>query len=142
MKVKELMSKNISFVSPDTPIVEVAKAMKNNNIGSVPVCEGDKVIGIITDRDIVLRDVALGKSIENVKAKDVMTVGLSTVTPEADIHEAANLMADKQIRRLPVVDNGRLVGMIAIGDMAVKTKFENEAGEALSDISKPAHTAF
>lgn len=142
MQVKELMSKNIASVTPDTPIVEVAKIMKKMNIGSVPVCDGDKVIGILTDRDIVLRDVAMGKNVEGVTAKDVMTVGISTAEPEMDIHEAARLMSDKQVRRLPVVDDDRLVGMLALGDIAVRTKLEDNAGDALSDISKPTHTLY
>lgn len=142
MQVKELMSKNIASVTPDTPIVEVAKIMKKMNIGSVPVCDGDKIIGILTDRDIVLRDVAMGKNVEGVTAKDVMTVGISTAEPEMDIHEAAKLMSDKQVRRLPVVDDDRLVGMLALGDIAVRTKLEDNAGDALSDISKPTHTLY
>jgi CBS domain-containing protein len=142
MQVKELMSKNIATVTPDTPITEVAKTMKDMNIGSVPVCEGDKVIGILTDRDIVLRDIAMGKNIEGVTAKDVMTAGVSTAKPEMDIHEAARLMSEKQVRRLPVVDNDRLVGMLALGDIAVRTKLEDNAGDALSDISKPTHTLY
>lgn len=142
MQVKELMSKNIASVTPDTPIVEVAKIMKKMNIGSVPVCDGDRIIGILTDRDIVLRDVAMGKNVEGVTAKDVMTVGISTAEPEMDIHEAAKLMSDKQVRRLPVVDDDRLVGMLALGDIAVRTKLEDNAGDALSDISKPTHTLY
>lgn len=142
MQVKELMSKNIASVTPDTPIIEVAKIMKKMNIGSVPVCEGDKVIGILTDRDIVLREVAMGKNIEGVTAKDVMTVGISTAAPEMDVHEAAKLMADKQVRRLPVVEEDRLIGMLALGDLAVRTKLEDNAGDALSDISKPTHTLY
>lgn len=142
MQVKELMSKNIATVTPDTPITEVAKTMKDMNIGSVPVCEGDKVIGILTDRDIVLRDIAMGKNVEGVTAKDVMTSGVSTAKPEMDIHEAARLMSEKQVRRLPVVDNNRLVGMLALGDIAVRTKLEDNAGDALSDISKPTHTLY
>lgn len=140
MKVGEVMSKNIAAVNPDTPVEDIAKVMKDMNIGSVPVCEGDKVIGIVTDRDIVIRNIAVGKGGNNVQAKDVMTSGISTVDPNTDIHEAANLMADKQVRRLPVVEDGRLVGIVALGDIAVRSKLEDNAGEALSDISKPTHT--
>lgn len=142
MEVKDLMSRNVATVSTDTPIVEVAKLMKKMNIGSVPVCEGNRVIGILTDRDIVLREVAMGKEVDKVVAKDVMTVGLSTATPEMDIHEAARIMAEKQVRRLPVIDNERLVGMLALGDIAVSPKLDDNAGDALSDISKPSHTLY
>lgn len=140
MKVREVMSKNVASVNPDTSVEEIAKIMKDMNIGSVPVCEGNKVIGIVTDRDIVIRDLAMNKGTKNVQAKDVMTVGLSTVEPDMDIHEAANLMSEKQIRRVPVVEGEELVGIVALGDLAVRTKLEDNAGEALSDISHPTHT--
>lgn len=142
MKVNEFMSKDVVSVSPDTPVIEIARIMKDKNIGSVPVVKDNKVIGIVTDRDIVLRDVAMAKDINKVTAKEVMTYGVSTVTPETEIHEAARIMSQKQIRRLPVVENNRLVGMLALGDVAVHSKLEDDAGEALSDISKPVHTIY
>lgn len=142
MKVRDLMSRNVAEVSPDTSLEEVARMMKEMNIGSVPVCESGRVVGIVTDRDIIVRELAMGKNPVATRVGDVMTHGISTVSPDMDIHDAAKLMSDKQIRRLPVVDNGRLVGMIAIGDMAVRSKLEDDAGEALSDISKPSHTIY
>jgi CBS domain-containing protein len=140
MKVQDIMSKNVASVNPDTPLVEVAKIMKNMNVGSVPVIDGGRVVGIVTDRDIVIRDIAIGKNPNNATAKDVMTVGLSTANPDMDIHDAARIMAEKQVRRLPVVENGNLVGMLAIGDIAVQSKLGDDAGVALSDISKPSST--
>lgn len=142
MKVRDLMSRNVAEVSPDTSLEEVARMMKEMNIGSVPVCESGRVVGIVTDRDIIVRELAMGKNPVATRVGDVMTHGISTVSPDMDIHDAAKLMSDKQIRRLPVVDNGRLVGMIAIGDMAVRSTLEDDAGEALSDISKPSHTIY
>lgn len=142
MKVKDLMSRNAASVSPDTSLEEVARMMKEMNIGSVPVVESGRVVGIVTDRDIIIRELAMGKNPVTTRVGDVMTYGISTASPEMDIHDAAKLMSDKQIRRLPVVDNDRLVGMIAIGDMAVRSKLEDDAGEALSDISKPSHTIY
>jgi CBS domain-containing protein len=140
MKVQDVMSKNVATVNLETPLTEVAKLMYEMNVGSVPVVDGNKVVGIVTDRDIVIRDVAQGKNPQNATAKDVMTSGLSTATSDMDVHQAAKLMADKQIRRLPVVDNGSLVGMLAIGDLAVRSKLEDDAGKALSDISVPTGT--
>lgn len=140
--VKDLMSKNVAAVSPDTSLEEVARMMKEKNIGSVPVCNSGRIVGIVTDRDIVIRELAIGKNPVSTKVGDVMTYGISTASPNMDIHDAVQLMSDKQIRRLPVVENERLVGMIAIGDMAVRSKLEDDAGEALSDISKPAHTIY
>lgn len=142
MKVKDLMSKNVASVSPETSIEEVARTMKEMNIGSVPVCESGRVVGIVTDRDIVIRELANGKNPAALRVGDVMTYDISTVSPDTDVHDAVKIMSDKQIRRLPVIDNDRLVGMIAIGDMAVRSKLEDDAGEALSDISQPTHTIY
>ena len=142
MKVKEMMSRSVMSVDPDTSVIDIAKIMKDNNIGSVPVVKGNKVIGIVTDRDIVLRDTALAKDNQTLKAKDVMSQGISTASPEMDIHDAADIMAKKQIRRLPVVENDKLVGMLALGDLAVRTTLEDNAGEALNEISKPSHTLY
>lgn len=142
MQVRDIMSKNVASVDPNTPIVEVAKIMKNMNIGSVPVCRDGKVLGIVTDRDIVLRNIAMGKDINQVKAQDVMTMGLSTTSPDTDIDDAARIMSEKQIRRLPVVENEKIIGMVALGDLAVRNRYEDNAGEALSDISKPTHTLY
>ena len=142
MKVKEMMSKTVMSVDPDTSVIDIAKIMKDNNIGSVPVVKGNKVIGIITDRDIVLRDTALAKDNQTLKAKDVMSQGITTANPEMDIHDAADLMAEKQIRRLPVVENDKLIGMLALGDLAVRPTLEDNAGEALNEISKPTHTLY
>lgn len=136
MKVKDIMTRDVITVTPQTPVTDIAKIMKEYNIGSVPVCEANSIVGIVTDRDIVLRDVAYGKNPSEVLARDVMTSGLTTINSDNDIHDAARVMAEKQIRRLPVVENGRLVGMLALGDIAVTNRLHDDAGEALSDISK------
>jgi CBS domain-containing protein len=140
MQVKDVMSKNVASVSPDTPVRDVALIMKNMNIGAVPVCRGDRLMGIITDRDIVVRELSISSNLGDVRAEDAMTTGITTASPDMDVHEAADLMADKQIRRLPVVENGNLVGMLALGDLAVRSKLDDDAEGALSDISKPTHT--
>jgi CBS domain-containing protein len=142
LKVKEMMSSNVMSVDPETSVIDIAKIMKDNNIGSVPVVKDNKVIGIVTDRDIVLRDTALAKDNKTLKAKDVMSHGITIASSEMDIHDAADLMAEKQIRRLPVVENDKLVGMLALGDLAVRPVLEDNAGEALNEISKPTHTLY
>ncbi|CDF57575.1 CBS domain-containing protein [Thermobrachium celere] len=142
MKVKDIMTRDVITVSPNTPVKEVADLMRKYNIGSVPVCEGNRVVGIVTDRDIVIREVAYGKNPNEVLARDVMTASITTINSEKDIHDAARIMAEKQIRRLPVVEDGRLVGMLALGDIAVTNRLHDDAGEALSDISKPSGTMF
>lgn len=136
------MTTNIATVDVHTPVAEIAKTMKDRNIGSVPICHNGKVVGIVTDRDIVLREIAEGKNTNVSKAEDVMSTGVSTIDSNTDIHEAVRIMADKQIRRLPVVDNGTLVGMLALGDVAVTNRLGDNAGEALSDISVPSHHTF
>jgi CBS domain-containing protein len=142
LKVKDLMSTDVSTADINTPVADIAKTMKERNVGSVPVCQNGKVVGIITDRDIVLREIAMGKDTNVSKAVDVMTKGIASVNSNTDIHDAAKLMSEKQIRRLPVIDNGNLVGMLAIGDIAVVNKLEDNAGVALSDISENSHTSY
>ncbi|AET68925.1 putative signal-transduction protein containing cAMP-binding and CBS domains [Desulfosporosinus orientis DSM 765] len=139
MKVRDVMTNRVDWVAPNASVVEIAKLMKSNDVGSIPVCEDMKVEGIITDRDIVLKVVAAGKTIESCIAKDIMNSNLVTVTPDQDVHEAADLMSQYQIRRLPVVDQGKMIGIVALGDLAVERIHVNEAGDALSDISQGAH---
>lgn len=135
MKVKEFMTSQIQWVTPTDPIQKAAQIMKSVNCGSVPVCEGKKPIGIITDRDIAIKAVAANKM--NATTKECMTNQVITCTSDTDAHEAANLMATHQIRRLPVVDNtGNLVGICSIGDLATVDIHVNEAGDALSRISQ------
>ena len=112
--------------------------IKELNVGSLPVSENGNITGIITDRDVVLRNVADGKAPSDTRVDEVMSKTVVTATPDMDVHRAADLMAKNQIRRLPVVKNNRMVGIVSIGDLAVRNIYENEAGEALSSISKPS----
>ena len=142
MKIKDIMTNNVVSVKLETPITEVTKIIKDNNVGSVPVCDGQRVVGIVTDRDIVLRGIAMDKDINTLKAKDVMTAKVTTVDSNSDVNSASNIMAEKQIRRLPVVDGNNLVGIVSIGDIAVRNNLQDNAGDALSDISKPSNSLF
>lgn len=140
MKVKELMTTNVMTVSKSSSVKEAANYMKNLNVGSVPVCDdNNKIVGMVTDRDIVLRNVTEGLS-PNSSIDNVMTQNVTTVTPDTDVHEAARLMSEKQIRRLPVVENGNVIGILSIGDLAVKNILVDDAGEALSGISEQNKT--
>jgi len=139
MKVRDVMTNQVDTVTPNASVIEIAQLMKSNDVGSIPVCEDKKVIGMITDRDIVLKVVADGKNIESRMAKDIMNSKIITVTADQDVHEAARLMSEYQIRRLPVVDQGNIVGIVALGDLAIEKIHVNEAGDALSDISQGAH---
>ncbi|RKP55596.1 CBS domain-containing protein [Cohnella endophytica] len=134
--VSEVMTKNVKFCKPHDSVTTAAKIMREINCGSVPVCEGNKVIGMITDRDIVINCVADGKDCNSVHCHDCMTTNVITCSPEMDVHECARLMAEHQIRRIPVVRNGEMIGICAIGDLARINIYANEAGEALSQISE------
>lgn len=136
-KVQEIMSKDVKVCTPHEPVTVAAKIMRDVNCGSVPVCEGKKVVGMITDRDIVLNCVADEKDCGSVHCHDVMTSEVITCSPETDAHECARMMSDNQIRRIPVVQNGEMVGICAIGDLATVDIHINEAGDALSHISRP-----
>ncbi|QZY53629.1 CBS domain-containing protein [Crassaminicella profunda] len=139
MKVRDLMTKEVSFANTNTPLSQVATKMKDLDVGSIPVCDQNhRAVGIVTDRDIVLRSVSNGNI--NVNAQEIMSGQLVYATPDMDAHEAAKIMADHQIRRLPVVENGKLEGILAIGDLATVNIYVNEAGDALSDISQPNKT--
>jgi len=139
MKVRDVMTQQVDWVAPTASIVEIARLMKNKDVGSIPVCEDKKVIGMITDRDIVLKVVADGLSSESKMAKDIMNSQVITVTSDQDVHQAASIMSQYQIRRLPVVEQGKIIGIVALGDLAVEKIHINEAGDALSDISQGAH---
>lgn len=139
MKVREIMTTQVKWVARNTSLVEAAKMMAQEDFGSVPVCEGDRLLGMVTDRDIVIRCVAKGQNCQSTTVEQVMSQPVHSVTPETDVHRASDLMAEQQIRRLPVVDNGRLVGIVALGDLAVEQIHVNEAGDALSDISQGVH---
>ncbi len=135
MKIKEIMTNDVKTLNTNDSVSKASTMMKEINVGAIPVVENNKIVGIVTDRDIVLRFVSKDQ-IPNQKVSQVMTTNIVSVSPDTDVHEAADIMAQKQIRRLPVVENGNLVGIVSIGDMAVESIFENEAGEALSNISQ------
>lgn len=134
MKLREVMTKETFSCKPDDSLQQVAKTMKEHDVGSLPIVENDKVVGIITDRDIVIE--ALAENRTDASAKDIMTSNPITATPDTDLEEASITMAEYQIRRMPIVENDKLVGYVAIGDLAVKDETDEEAGEALSEISE------
>jgi predicted transcriptional regulator len=119
MKVKNCMHKGAQWVSPDTPVKAVAEAMREQDIGAIPVGENDRLIGMVTDRDIVVRGVANGKDVAALTARDVMTEGIAWCRDSDDLTHAANMMQSKQIRRLPVIDKDkRMVGIVSFGDLS------------------------
>jgi CBS domain-containing protein len=136
MKVKDLMTNSIVCVRPETSISQIAKQMRQADVGSIPVCDDrGQVMGIVTDRDIVVRAVSADENYKT--AQDIMTKEPISVHPNMNMHEATLLMAKHQVRRLPVVENNRLLGMLSMADVARKNIYVDEAGDALSAISKP-----
>jgi len=138
LKLRNLMTTNVRTCRVDSSVAEAARIMTDLNVGFVPVVDShEHVTGVITDRDIVLRCVAHGHGADG-RISTYMSEPVVTCTPETDAHEAAELMARSQIRRLCVVEGRRLVGVVALGDLAVQKIHVNEAGDALSSISEPA----
>ena len=136
-KVKDIMSSNIIAVLPSDNIFEAAKLMDKHKIGAVPVVSAGELKGMITDRDIVLRCIAKDKDVKSVKASDLMSTDLVFLTPEQTVRDATQMMSDNQIRRLPVVDNGHIDGMVSLADIA-KLGPDAEIAQAICEISKYA----
>ncbi|SHE11599.1 Hypoxic response protein 1 [Chlamydia abortus] len=138
-KIKDIMTDEIETVKPTDSAHDIALKMKRHDTGFMPVVEGKKLLGVVTDRDLVIRGMAEKKE-GTATAEQLMSRDIKTVEPETSVDEAAKIMARGQIRRLPVVENGELIGVVSIGDMAVRHIFESEAGEALSEISESDKT--
>jgi CBS domain-containing protein len=137
MNVSEIMTTNIATAEPDSTLEEVATMMKDENVGAIPVVDNDELVGIVTDRDIVVRCIAEGKDPSECEAEEIVTEDLETVSPDDDVRRAAEIMQRKQIRRLPVCDeNGKLVGMLSLGDIAVKQSNDGVSGETLEQVSQ------
>lgn len=137
MKVKDVMTKQVVSLKPNDTVKDAAFLMKKHNIGSIPVCDNGKIIGIITDRDIVLRVEADGSNVDNTSVRDVMSSNPVIGNPEMDIKDAAKIMSERQIRRLPIMQEGSVIGMVSLGDIAVEDNSKMNAEEALKDISEP-----
>lgn len=137
MKAKDIMTKNVAYIKPDSTVTEAAKLMQQHNVGSIPVCDQTGVVGMVTDRDIVVRNVITGSDPQSTPVSNIMTTKVATVTPDTDVELVSDIMSKNQIRRIPVVDNKTLVGIVALGDLAVDKQFDVEASEALTDISRP-----
>jgi CBS domain-containing protein len=137
MKVKDIMTKNVAYIKPDTSVVDAARLMQQHNVGSIPVCDQNGVVGMVTDRDIVVRNVITGTDPKATPVSNIMTTNVTSVSPDTDTHDLGDLMSQKQIRRIPVVDQNTLVGIVALGDLAIDRRFDTEASSALTDISRP-----
>ena len=136
MKVSDIMTKSVVKISPDESVEVAARTLTHYNIGALPVCGSDgKVCGMVTDRDLVIRCVAANKPVAQTTVRQVMTGQVLSVKPDMDAAVAAHLMGRQQVRRLPVVENGKLCGMISLGDIACREESVMDAADALQDIA-------
>ena len=134
--IREVMTSNPSSVESSQTVADAARLMKQDDVGIAPVVEGDRLVGTLTDRDIVVRVVAEGKDPQSVTVREVASTELVTIDPQQDLDQALRLMAQHQVRRLPVVEEGgRLVGVVAQADVARQAD-ESQTGRMVEDISK------
>ena len=135
MKIREIMTDQVIRIHPEESVAVAARTLAHYNIGALPVCGDDgRLCGMVTDRDLVTRCIASERKPENTRVRDVMTGWVVSATPEMDTAVAAHLMGRQQVRRLPVVENGRLCGMVSLGDLAVRENSNPDAADALGDI--------
>ncbi len=141
MTVETYMTTGVQTAQPETTLYEVAQLMRDIDTGVVPVVSGGALVGIITDRDIVVRAVADGADPRTARCEDYLTRNPTTVTPDTSVQQAAQLMQRDQVRRLPVVSGSDLVGIISLGDLAVTTGKDKLVGDTLEEISEPSGSA-
>ena len=136
MKIRDVMTNRVVKIHPEETVAVAARTVKNYNIGALPVCGTDgQLCGMVTDRDLVTRCLAAGRQPENTPVRDVMTGRVVSAAPDMETGVAAHLMGRQQIRRLPVVENGVLCGMVSLADLAIREQSNPDAADALGDIS-------
>lgn len=136
MKLREIMTGQVVRIRPEEPVGVAARMLAQYNIGALPVCGYDGSLkGLVTDRDIVTRCLAAGRDPAKTKVSQVMTARVVTARPDMEVSLASHLMGREQVRRLPIVENGRLCGMVSLGDLAGREETVIDASDALSDIS-------
>ena len=137
MLVRDLMNSNLVTIAPAESVALAARLLSRYDLGALPMCQNDgRLRGIVTDRDLVLRCLAPGEDPRRLPVGDIMTRSCAWVSPGAELSEAAAVMASAQVRRLPVVDNHKVVGMLSLGDLARCHNCDMEAAAALADISQ------
>lgn len=135
-QIRDLMTENPRTIGPDATVVEAARVMRDDDVGLVPVVEGDRLVGTVTDRDITIRLVAEEKDATSTTVREIASTDLITIDPEQDLDEALRLMAQHQVRRLPVVEeDGRLVGIVAQADVA-RHGDDSQTGQVVERISQ------
>lgn len=137
MKLRDIMTDQVVRIHPEETVDVAARTLAQYNIGALPVCGNDgKVCGVVTDRDLVTRCLAAGQAPEKTKVRQVMTGRVVSGAPDMEVSDAARLMGAQQIRRLPVVEEGVLCGMVSLGDLATREKTAHDAAGALENISE------
>jgi len=137
MLVRDLMNPSVVTVEPTSSAALAARLLSRHNVGALPVCGTDrKLRGMVTDRDIVLRCVAAEEDPAQTPVRDIMTRGCASIAPAADCREATRLMAEQQVRRLPVVEEGKVVGIVSLADLAKSRRYDMEAAQTLCEISE------
>lgn len=137
MNVADVMTTNVDSCSPESTCKEVAMKMKELDVGAVPICDNEKLVGIVTDRDIVIKGFVNNLSSDSM-ISELVTENVVKGSKEMSVEEAVRLMSQHQIRRLPIVEDDKLVGIVSLGDLAVNNQSTYEAGQALKNISNPA----
>ena len=139
MQLKEVMTRNVEVIGPDATLEDAASRMDVLDIGPLPVCENDRLVGMITDRDITVRSTAMGEDPKTTHVRDAMSKNVLYCHEDDDVREAARIMESKQIRRLPVLNrDDQLVGIVSLGDLAVWSRDQQLSGEVLERVSEPA----
>lgn len=137
MQVRELMNDQVVCISPDETAALAARLLARHNVGALPVCTGEGLLrGMVTDRDIVLRCIAAEEDPKRTPVRDLMSRAMVSISPDEDVRAASHLMAKSQVRRLPVVERGKLVGMLSLGDLALCNRCDMECAQALCEISE------
>lgn len=136
MKVQDIMTKSVIKIRPEESVSVAARTLTHYNIGALPVCGSDgSLCGMLTDRDIVTRCLAANRSPENTTVREIMTGGVLSADPNMDVGVAAHMMGRQQVRRLPVMQNGKLCGMVSLGDVANREESSMDAADALTQIT-------
>jgi len=139
MNVAEVMTRNPEVIRPDTIIKQAAETMKKLDVGLLPVCDGERLVGMLSDRDITIRGTAAGLDPAKTRAEQIMTREVAYCLDDKEIKEAVRIMEEKQIRRLPIVNHEKkLVGVVSLGDIAVRTGNQRLAGKVVREVSEPA----
>lgn len=139
MNIQDIMTRDVEVVAPNATLQTAAQRMKDLNVGSLPVCDGERLLGMITDRDITIRATAMGKNPTDTAVSDTMSSGVTYCFEDQPVSEAAQMMEEQQIRRLPILNREKkLVGIVSLGDLAVDGGNKTVAGEAITEISQPA----